>query len=50
MKHADRIKARHTLVLGETELESNRANIKIMSTGENIPVTLDVESISKVVK
>ena len=50
MKHADRIMAKHTIVIGSTELENNEANIKIMATGENVPVKLDAESIAKVVK
>lgn len=50
MKHADRIMAKHTIVIGSTELENGEANIKIMKTGENIPVKLDAESIAKVVK
>ena len=50
MKHADRIMAKHTIVIGSTELENGEANIKIMKTGENVPVKLDAESISKVVK
>lgn len=50
MKHADRIMAKHTIVIGSTELENGEANIKIMKTGENVPVKLDAESIAKVVK
>ena len=50
MKHADRIMAKHTIVIGSTELENGEANVKIMKTGENVPVKLDAESIAKVVK
>lgn len=50
MKHADRIMAKHTVVIGSTELNSGSANIKIMKTGENVPVKLDAQSIAKVVK
>lgn len=41
MKYADKIKARFTLILGETELMENYANIKNMQTGEQEKVALD---------
>lgn len=50
MKHADRINAKHTAVIGETELESGKVNVKIMATGENIETELSPEGIAKVVR
>ncbi len=41
MKFADKIGAAYTLVLGDNELESNRANLKNMSTGDITEVGLD---------
>jgi len=34
MKYADKIKAQHTMIIGETELLNNSAEIKHMETGE----------------
>ena len=50
MKHADRINAKHTAVIGETELESGKVNVKIMATGENIETEFSPEGIAKVVR
>ena len=41
MKFADKIKARFTMVIGETELQENAANIKNMQTGEQEKISLD---------
>ncbi|MDR0272903.1 MAG: histidine--tRNA ligase [Clostridiales bacterium] len=41
MKYADKIKARFTVILGETELAENCAKIKNMQTGEQINTDLD---------
>ncbi len=41
MKYADKIGAGFTLVLGDNELESNKANLKNMQTGELCEVSLD---------
>jgi histidyl-tRNA synthetase len=40
MKRADKTKARFTLVLGQTERESGKGQLKQMAGGEPIPVTL----------
>jgi histidyl-tRNA synthetase len=40
MKRADKTKARYTLVLGQTERESGKAQLKPMAGGEQIPVAL----------
>ncbi len=41
MKYADRIKARYTLVLGENELASGRAEIKDMATGSKRTISIE---------
>lgn len=46
MKYADKIEAQFSMVLGDTELAENKANIKNMQTGESCEITLD-ESLVK---
>jgi len=41
MKYADKIGARYTLVLGDDEITSGRAELKNMETGEKTAITLD---------
>ena len=41
MKYADKINARHTTILGETELAENAAKLKNMQTGQQEKVSLD---------
>lgn len=41
MKYADKIGARHTLILGDTELQSGKAQLKNMQTSEQIEVDLN---------
>ncbi len=41
MKYANKLGAKHTVILGENELDSNEANIKNMETGEQTKVALD---------
>jgi histidyl-tRNA synthetase len=41
MKYANKLGAKHTVILGEDELNSNRARIKNMETGEQTEVALD---------
>jgi histidyl-tRNA synthetase len=40
MKYADKINARHCLIIGESELATGRAGLKIMATGETTEVSL----------
>ncbi len=40
MKYADKIGAMFTLVLGDNELQQNKAELKYMRTGETMPITL----------
>ncbi|MGN0172011.1 MAG: histidine--tRNA ligase [Acutalibacteraceae bacterium] len=41
MKYADKIGARYTIVIGDNELETNKAGLKDMQTGETSEVALD---------
>ena len=41
MKYADKISARFSMVLGDDELNKNKATVKNMETGESSEVTLD---------
>ncbi|NLK70806.1 MAG: histidine--tRNA ligase [Clostridiales bacterium] len=41
MKYADKIGALFTMVLGDNEINDNKAKLRNMSTGEEIEVTLD---------
>jgi histidyl-tRNA synthetase len=41
MKYANKLNARFTLIIGETELSENAANLKDMETGEQKKVSLD---------
>ncbi len=51
MKYADKIKAEFSMVLGENELDTGKANLKNMATGEQTEISLDdrfVESFSNI--
>ena len=48
MKNADRMGARYSLVLGETEIESGQAELKNMESGEKHPV--DIRDIPALIK
>ncbi|MFC3417960.1 histidine--tRNA ligase [Salinicoccus hispanicus] len=51
MKDADRKGASHTIVIGETELDSNEAELKNMTTGESKKISLgDVEEIRTIIE
>lgn len=41
MKYADKMGAKYTLVLGDTEIEENSAKLKNMQTGEEVLLCLD---------
>lgn len=41
MKYANKIKAKHTVIIGDNELNANLANIKNMDSGEQSEVELD---------
>ncbi|HAN43851.1 MAG TPA: histidine--tRNA ligase [Ruminococcaceae bacterium] len=45
MKYADKIKARYSMIIGSNELETGKANLKNMSTGQTVAV--DFEDISQ---
>ncbi len=50
MKCADRIGARYSLVVGDTELESQRVELKNMDTGEKQIIDLAADAICKAVQ
>lgn len=51
MKDADRKGAAHTIVIGETELDSGEAELKNMATGESQKISLaDVEEIRTIIE
>ena len=41
MKYADKLGARYTVVVGDNELETGRAQLKDMETGEQSEILLD---------
>lgn len=43
MKYANKINAKTSMVLGDSELESKKAKLKVMATGEEIEVNFDTE-------
>lgn len=48
MKYADKINAKFSLVIGDSELESGSAKIKNMMTGETADIPLDNDEFSRV--
>ena len=45
LKYADKLNAKYLIVIGEDEVKSKKANIKNMTTGEEIEVELKLEKI-----
>ena len=50
MKYANKIGAKFLLVLGETEISSNKAKLKDMISGEEKEVSLNIEEIYEIIK
>ena len=51
MRHADKINARYTIVLGDSELESRRAVVKKMEDGTQTEICVDdVDGIVKTIE
>ena len=50
LKYADKIGAKNLIVIGENELNSNRVNVKNMSTGEEVEIELSAKEIIKLIK
>ncbi len=48
MKYANKIGAKHTLILGDDEIAAGKANLKNMETGETVEVALD--SLAEILK
>jgi histidyl-tRNA synthetase len=40
---------KYVLVIGEDEVNSNKANIKNMATGEETSISLSIENIIKII-
>ena len=49
-KYADKIEAEYVITIGEEEINSKKANLKNMKTGEEITIDLSVEEIINKVK
>lgn len=47
MKYADKKKAKFVLVLGEEEIQKDKAKLKNMITGEEKEISISVEEIRK---
>ena len=47
MKYADKLQAKNLLVIGEDEINTNKAKIKNMKNGEEIEIELNTDSIKK---
>lgn len=47
MKYADKKKAKFVIVLGEEEIEKNKAKLKNMITGEEKEISISLEEIRK---
>ena len=41
MKYADKLGVRYSLILGDNEIESNKAQLRDMKTGEVKDISLD---------
>ena len=41
MKYADKLGARYSMVLGDNEIEQNKAKVKNMESGEQTELALD---------
>jgi histidyl-tRNA synthetase len=41
MKYADKIGAQFSMVIGDNEIDENKAKVKNMTTGEQIEIALD---------
>lgn len=50
MKYADKKKAKFVLVLGEEEIEKDKAKLKNMITGEEKEISISLEEIRSIVK
>lgn len=49
MKYANKLGARYSLVLGDDEVDSNKANIKNMADGSQFETPLTAEAISEII-
>ena len=47
MKYANKIGAQYSLVLGDNEINENKANLKNMNTGEQTEITLGEDFVAQ---
>lgn len=50
MKYANKLNALYTIVLGDSEIDENKAEIKNMQTGEAVEISLDIKQIYDYIK
>lgn len=50
MKYANKLEAKYLLVLGEEEINTNKAKLKDMISGEEKEITIDVNEIYEIIK
>lgn len=50
MKYADKLQAKFSMVLGDNEVETNKASLKNMQTGENNETELTVQALFQAIK
>ena len=41
---------KYVLIIGDDEIESNKAKLKEMETGKEIEISLEIEEIIKIIK
>ena len=49
MKYADKLEIPYVIVIGDNEIETGKIKVKNMTTGEEIELDFDAESIKQVV-
>lgn len=50
MKYADKLEIPYIVVIGDTEIESQKIKLKNMTTGEETEIEFDAEAISKMIR
>lgn len=50
MKYANKIGAKYCIILGDSEIESNKCNLKNMETGEQTEISLDIAELKNLIQ
>ena len=50
LKYADKMLCKYVLIIGDDEIESNKAKLKEMETGSEVEISLDIDEIIKIIK